>query len=86
MIQLERRVLSDAYEAQRAHGIPTVRAAVAAYRLRRSRDLRSDAQGANGVGAWIGTTADAEADVARMAAFYARFTAKRPENAGPVRL
>jgi len=39
-----------------------------------------------GVGAWLETTADADADVARMAAFYARFTAKRPENAGPVRL
>jgi 1-acyl-sn-glycerol-3-phosphate acyltransferase len=39
-----------------------------------------------GIGAWFATTADADADVARMAAFYARFTAKRPENAGPVRL
>src|SRR6185436_6738571 len=39
-----------------------------------------------GVGAWLETTGDADADVARMAAFYARFTAKRPENAGPVRL
>ena len=39
-----------------------------------------------GIGAWIETTADADADVARMAAFYARFTAKRPANAGPVRL
>ena len=37
-------------------------------------------------GAWIDTTDDAHADVARMAAFYARFTARRPENAGPVRL
>ena len=39
-----------------------------------------------GVGAWLETTGDPDADVARMAAFYARFTAKRPENAGPVRL
>ena len=39
-----------------------------------------------GVGAWLETTGDADADVARMAAFYARFTAKHPENAGPVRL
>ena len=39
-----------------------------------------------GVGAWLETTGDADADVARMAAFYARFTAKRPQNAGPVRL
>jgi 1-acyl-sn-glycerol-3-phosphate acyltransferase len=39
-----------------------------------------------GIGAWIDTTDDAHADVARMAAFYARFTARRPENAGPVRL
>ena len=39
-----------------------------------------------GVGAWLETTDDADADVARMAAFYARFTAKHPENAGPVRL
>lgn len=39
-----------------------------------------------GIGAWIETTDDADADVARMAAYYARFTAKRPRNAGPVRL
>ena len=39
-----------------------------------------------GIGAWVTTTGDADADVARMAAFYSRFTAKRPENAAPVRL
>lgn len=39
-----------------------------------------------GIGTWIETTADADADVARMASYYARFTARRPRNAGPVRL
>jgi 1-acyl-sn-glycerol-3-phosphate acyltransferase len=39
-----------------------------------------------GIGAWLATTDDADADVARMAAFYARFTGRRPRNAGPVRL
>jgi len=39
-----------------------------------------------GIGAWLDTTDDADADVARMQAYYARFTARRPENAGPVRL
>jgi 1-acyl-sn-glycerol-3-phosphate acyltransferase len=39
-----------------------------------------------GIGAWIATSDDAAADVERMAAYYARFTARRPENAGPVRL
>jgi 1-acyl-sn-glycerol-3-phosphate acyltransferase len=39
-----------------------------------------------GIGAWIATTADADADVARMADYYARFTARRPQNAAPVRL
>ena len=38
-----------------------------------------------GIGAWIEATEDAGADLARMAAFYRRFTARRPENAGPVR-
>ena len=37
-----------------------------------------------GIGAWIEATEDAGADLARMAAFYRRFTARRPENAGPV--
>lgn len=39
-----------------------------------------------GIGAWIDTTDDAHADVARMAAFYDRFTGRRADNAGPVRL
>jgi 1-acyl-sn-glycerol-3-phosphate acyltransferase len=39
-----------------------------------------------GIGAWLAPSDDADADVARMAAYYATFTAKRPENAGPVRL
>ena len=39
-----------------------------------------------GIGAWIDTTDDAHADVARMAAWYARFTGRRPAKAGPVRL
>jgi 1-acyl-sn-glycerol-3-phosphate acyltransferase len=39
-----------------------------------------------GIGAWLAPSDDADADVAKMAAFYARFTARRPENAGPVRL
>ena len=37
-----------------------------------------------GVGAWLDTTADPDADVARMAAFYARFTGRHPANAVPV--
>ena len=39
-----------------------------------------------GIGAWLATTDDADADVARMAAYYARFTARHPAKAGPVRL
>ena len=39
-----------------------------------------------GIGAWIEATADAKADLERMAAFYAVHTARRPGNAGPVRL
>ena len=39
-----------------------------------------------GIGAWLDTTDDAHADVARMAAFYGRFTGRREANAGPVRL
>jgi 1-acyl-sn-glycerol-3-phosphate acyltransferase len=38
-----------------------------------------------GIGAWVTPSDDPDADVARMAAFYARFTARRPANAGPVR-
>ena len=39
-----------------------------------------------GIGAWVTPSGDADADVARMATFYARFTGRRPANAGPVRL
>ncbi|CAG0962217.1 1-acyl-sn-glycerol-3-phosphate acyltransferase [Burkholderiales bacterium] len=39
-----------------------------------------------GIGAWIEVGDDAGADVARMAAFYAGRTGRRPELAGPVRL
>ena len=39
-----------------------------------------------GIGTWVVPTDDADADLARMAAYYARFTGRRPENAGPVRL
>ena len=38
-----------------------------------------------GIGAWMHPTDDADADIARMADFYARFTGRRPQNAGPVR-
>ena len=39
-----------------------------------------------GVGGYSELTDDVAADMARIAAFYADKTAKRPENAGPVRL
>ncbi len=39
-----------------------------------------------GVGGYIELTGDVAADMARIAAFYADKTARRPENAGPVRL
>ena len=39
-----------------------------------------------GIGAWIDPSGDPDADVARMAAYYGRFTGRRPTNAGPVRL
>ena len=39
-----------------------------------------------GIGTWVEATDDAAADLARMAAFYAGHTARRPEHAGPVRL
>ena len=39
-----------------------------------------------GIGAWIEATSVAAADLERMAAFYADRTARRPEQAGPVRL
>lgn len=39
-----------------------------------------------GIGAWIEATADATADLERLAAFYAGRIARRPEHAGPVRL
>ncbi len=39
-----------------------------------------------GVGGYIELTGDVAADMARVAAFYADKTARKPENAGPVRL
>lgn len=39
-----------------------------------------------GVGGYLDLTGDIHADMARIAAFYADKTGKRPENAGPVRL
>jgi len=39
-----------------------------------------------GVGGYIDLTGDVVADMARIAAFYADKTARRPENAGPIRL
>jgi 1-acyl-sn-glycerol-3-phosphate acyltransferase len=39
-----------------------------------------------GVGGYVELTGDVGADMARIAAFYADKTARRPENAGPVRL
>ena len=39
-----------------------------------------------GVGGYLDLTGDVDADMARIAAFYADKTARRPENAGPIRL
>ena len=39
-----------------------------------------------GIGTWIEATADAKADLERLAGFYAGRIARRPEHAGPVRL
>ena len=39
-----------------------------------------------GVGGYVDLTGDIDADMARIASFYADKTGKRPEMAGPVRL